>query len=129
MLSTYFWRALSGNEGRRGEVSAVAHQREYFRIPMHRSGQIRCGLRTLPCQVVNVSQKGVRLRVEGSFSPGDILQVAFALDEEEHISCRVQAVYVQPPFVGGVIVGISPHHQTWLSRFIDEVNTLTLPGI
>ena len=119
---------MSGNVGRRGEVSVVAHKRELFRIPINRSGQIRYGLRTLACQVVNVSQKGFRLRAEGSFSSGDILHVDVALDEEKHIGCIVQAVYVQPPFVGAVVVGISPHHQTMLSRFIDEVNALSLMG-
>ena len=105
------------------------NKRELFRIAVHRNGQIRCGLMTRPCQLVNLSQKGFRLRAEGSFSPGDILHVDFALHDQQHIDCTMQAVYVQPPFVGGVIVGISPHHQTSLSRFIDEVNGLSLTGI
>jgi PilZ domain len=105
------------------------NKREFFRIPIHRNGQIRCGLTTRPCQLVNLSQKGFRLRAEGSFSPGDILDVDFALHDEQHIGCTMQAVYVQPPFVGGIILRISPHHQTRLSRFIDEVHTLNLMGV
>ena len=104
------------------------NKRKFFRIAVDRRGQIRCGVTPLPCQVVNLSEKGFRLRAEGSFSPGDILHVDFALQEEQHIGCTVKTVYVQPPFVGGAIVRISPYRQTRLSQFIDEIYTLSLMG-
>jgi hypothetical protein len=43
----------------------------------------RYSRKTLPCGVVNLTDKGLQLRVEGSFAPVDILHLEFLLTEQE----------------------------------------------
>ncbi len=106
-----------------------SQKRALSRIAIERTGQIRCGASIAPCQVLDVTQKGFRLRLEGSYALDDLLHLQFPLSEENLLSCTVQVRYVLPPFVGVVIVGISPHHQKMLSKFIDEILALNMRGL
>jgi PilZ domain-containing protein len=106
----------------------LAQKRELFRIAVDRTGRVRYGRKTLPCRVVNLTDKGFQLRVEDAFAPGNILHVEFPLTEQDFLACIVKVSYARPPFIGAVIVGISSHHQTLLSRFIDEINATSLMG-
>jgi hypothetical protein len=105
-------------------LSSLGQKREYFRVAIDRTGRLRGGPESVPCQVVNLSQKGFRLRTGGSFVPGDVLHLEFGLSEHDLLICSVQVIYAKPPFLGAVIAAISPHHQTSLSRFIDKINIL-----
>jgi hypothetical protein len=107
-------------------LSSREQKRAVFRLAVDRSGQLRGGAKSVPCQIVNLSQKGFRLRTGGSFVPGDVLHLEFGLSEHDRLACSVQVIYAQPPFLGAVIVAISLLHQTRLSRFIDQVNILQM---
>jgi hypothetical protein len=76
-----------------------------------------------------MTEKGFRLRVEGSFAPGESLHLTLALDEHDPLACTVRVIYAQLPFLGAVITHISPAHQASLSCFIDQVNILQLTGL
>jgi hypothetical protein len=106
----------------------MAQNRELFRIAIDRTGQIQRGAETLPCQVVDFTEKGFQLSIEGVFQPGEVLHLEFALNERDPVACTVQVTYVRPPHLGAVIAGISPDHQARLSRFIDQLNALNMTG-
>jgi hypothetical protein len=107
----------------------MAQKRELFRVAIDRSGQIQRGSETLPCQVVDLSEKGFQLCVEGSFSAGEVLHLEFPLGESDPIACTVQVTHVRPPHLGAVIAGISPDQRAKLSCFIDQLNALNMTGI
>ena len=104
-------------------------RREFFRIPIVRSGRIKRDAEAVSCEVVNLSHKGVRLRTAGSFVPNDVLHLEFALSDDEQLACTVQVIYTQPPFLGAVVTNISPYHQVMLSGFIDEVHLLNMASV
>lgn len=106
----------------------MAQKREFFRIAIDRAGQVHRGSETVLCHVVNLTEKGFQLRVEGPMAVGDTLHVEFALSEASVLMCTVRATYVEPPLVGVVISNISPENKRKLTRFIDEMNTLTIAG-
>jgi PilZ domain len=108
---------------------ALTQKRQLFRIAIDRAGRVQRGAETVPCHIVNLTEKGFRLRVKGSFSAGDILHLEFALTERAVLTCTVKATYARPPFVGAVITAISSQHQKLLSNFIDEVNAINLASV
>jgi len=95
-------------------------------MAIDRTGWVRCNRKTVPCRVLNLTDKGFQLRVEDLFAPGDILHVEFPLMEQEFLACTIKVSYARPPVIGAV--GISSHHQRLLSRFIDEINAINLTG-
>ena len=106
----------------------MGQRREVFRIPIVRTGRIKRVAETVSCEVVNLSEKGFRLRTAGSFVPNEVLQLEFALSEHEQLTCTVQVIYAQPPFLGAAVTAISPYHQVMLTGFIDQVNVLHMAG-
>jgi len=106
----------------------VSQKRELFRMAIDRAGHIQRGAENIPCRIVDFTQKGVRLRVEGAFSPGDLLDLEFALTKRASITCTVKVTFARPPLVGAVIVDMSSHDQTLLANFIDEMNAINLTG-
>ena len=97
-------------------------------MAIDRAGRIQRGAESVPCRIVDFTERGVRLRVKQSFSTGDLLDLEFALAERALIACTVKVTYARPPLIGAVIVDISHDHQTFLARFIDEMNTINLTG-
>lgn len=110
------------------KVEQPSQKRQLARIAIERSGQLRHGSTIAPCQVLDVTEKGFRLRLEGSYARGDVLHLEFPLTQEQVLACTVEVRYVLPPFLGVVIVGISCDHQKTLSKFIDEVLMLNSRG-
>ena len=106
----------------------MSQKRELFRMAIDRAGHIQRGAEDVPCRIVDVTEKGVRLQVEGSFSAGDLLHLKFALTKRALITCSVKVTFARPPLVGSVIVDISSHDQTLLADFIDEMNAINLTG-
>ena len=106
----------------------MAQKRELFRVVIDRTGRIQRGSETFPCKVVDLSEKGFQLCVEGIFSAGEVLHLEFSLSESDPIACTVQVTHVRPRYLGAVIAGISPDHQAQLSRFVDQLNALNMTG-
>ena len=106
----------------------MAQKRELFRVAIERTGQIRRGAETLPCEVIDLTEKGFQLRVDGTFHVGEDLQLEFVLNEFLPIICTVQLTHVRPPYLGALIVRISPEHQVQLSCFVEQFNALNMTG-
>lgn len=106
----------------------MAKQRQLFRLAIDRTGNLRRGEKVLPCHVVDLTEKGVRLQIDGIFSVGEELQLEFALTEDNAIVCAIRVTHSQPPQLGAAIVQMAPNHQARLSHFIEELNALNMTG-
>ena len=106
----------------------MAAKRHLFRFAIDRTAEVRRGETTIPCQLVDLTEKGIRLRVEGTFGIGEELHLQFPLTEGELFHCVIQVTYNQPPHVGAVIVCTTPEQQKRLSDFIEQVSALNMTG-
>ena len=106
----------------------MAKQRQLFRIAIDRTGEVRRGNETSTCNVVDLTEKGVRLRIDGTFRVGEELQLIFPLTDTDLVECVVEVTHHQPPQVGAAIVRIAPEHEARLSRFIEDLNALNMTG-
>jgi hypothetical protein len=106
----------------------MAQKRELFRVAIDRTGQIQRGAETLPCKVIDLTEKGFQLGVEGVFHVGEELRLEFVLNETCTVACTVQVTHVRPSFLGARIARISPDDQAKLSNFIEQLNALNMTG-
>lgn len=106
----------------------MTQKRELFRVAIDRICQIRHGGEPVPCKVLDLTEKGFQLQVEGPVQVGDELQLEFNLIEGCPVFCTVQVTHVHPPNLGVRIMEISPEQQAQLSRFIDQLNELNMTG-
>jgi hypothetical protein len=106
----------------------MAKQRQLFRVAIDRTGIVRRHDQTFPCKVVDLTEKGVRLQVDGEFSVGEEMHLEFALTEGDVIGCTIQVTHSRPPHIGAAIVQVAPEIQQRLSSFIEELNALNMTG-
>ena len=106
----------------------MAKQRQLFRIAIDRTGHVRRGNERYACNVVDLTEKGVRLRIDGTFGVGEELQLRFPLTDADVIECTVAVTHHRPPQIGAAIVRMAPDDEARLSRFIEELNALNMTG-
>jgi hypothetical protein len=106
----------------------MAHKRELFRIALDRKGELRREDTVSPCVVLDLTEKGVRLKTDLPVQAGDRLQLQFRLTTACPITCTLQVARVSPPCVGATITDISPDDRQKISRFIEELNALHMTG-
>jgi hypothetical protein len=106
----------------------MSEQRQLYRVTIDRTGHVRRGDDTFPCNVIDVTEKGVRLRIEGTFRQGEELYLEFPLTDSEVLACAIQVTNRRPPHMGAVIVHMAPDQQDRLSSFIEQLNALNMTG-
>ena len=106
----------------------MADHRQLYRVAIDRTGQIRRGDETFPCNVVDVTEQGVRLQVDGAFRAGEELQLEFTLTDVDAVACAIKVTHCRTPEIGAAIVQIAPDHQRRLSSFIEQLNALNMTG-
>lgn len=106
----------------------MTQQRQLYRVPIDRTGQVRRGPHAYPCHVIDLTEQGVRLQVDGTFSTGDELQLEFALTDLDALTCTIQVTNRRPPYLGAVITHIASDQQKRLASFIEQINALNMTG-
>ena len=106
----------------------MVKQRQLFRIAIDRTGEVRRGNETFTCNVVDLTEKGVRLRINGTFHVGEALQLTFPLTDADLLECTIEVTHYRPPQIGAAIVRMTPDHEARLSRFIEDLNALNMQG-
>ena len=106
----------------------MGRQRELFRIALERTGEVRQGEHTLPCDVVDLTEKGVQIKTSLCVEVGETLQLKFALTATSEIHCTIQVSRISGNSVGACISDISPDDQKQLSQFIEQLISLNLGG-
>ncbi|TAL09055.1 MAG: hypothetical protein EPO02_11295 [Nitrospirae bacterium] len=104
-------------------------KRGLFRISIHRTGELRRGADVVPCEVVELTEKGFGLESSLRVATGEAVELRFDLTDKWPIQCTIQVSHAAPPRLGGNITAISPEHQESLTRFIDQHTTINLPGV
>jgi CheY-like chemotaxis protein len=108
----------------------LRERRRYFRCPLSITVSIR--RRTMPevrCCCVNISEGGMAVSTPVSLSPGEDVQVQFALpDHKVPFLAESRICWLKTGYLGVRFVSFSQGHkselQGWLSRKLEE----TLPG-
>jgi hypothetical protein len=106
----------------------MADQRQLYRVAIDRTGQVRRGDKAYTCQIVDLTEHGVRLEINGTFLTGEKLQLEFALTDADLFACTIQVTNCRPSYIGAVIVQVAPEQQKRLTRFIEQVNALNMAG-
>lgn len=106
----------------------MGQQRGLYRVVIDLAGTLHRGEEVSPCEVLDLTEKGLRFRTSTTVSLHEELQLQFTLPDGRPIRCSIQITNIMPPFVGARIASISSEHQQQLSRFIEQLISLNLTG-
>jgi hypothetical protein len=106
----------------------MSEQRQLYRVTIDRTGHVRRGDDNFVCNVIDVTDTGIRLRIEGTFRQGEELSLEFPLTKSEVLACTIRVTNRRPPHLGAVIVHMAPDQQKRLSSFIEQLNALNMTG-
>lgn len=103
--------------------------REQYRILIERTGRLQWNGKVTNCHVWDLTEFGFQVQTDLDLSPGELVHLDCVLDLDSHIECAVLITYARRPIAGGPIVVISPEHQKRLTRFIEQMLSMTLGGM
>jgi hypothetical protein len=103
-------------------------KRGLFRLSIKRTGRLIQGTEVTPCDVLDLTDKGMLIEAPCVVSVGDERLLEFPLSTTTQLQCTIHVTHVAPPQLGARIVAISSEHQQSLSRFIDELLALNVTG-
>jgi len=103
-------------------------KRGLFRLSIKRTGRLIQGTDVAPCEVLDLTDKGMLIHADRAVSLDDELQLEFPLTPTSVLQCTIHVTHVAPPHLGARIAVISPEHQQALSQFIDELLALNVTG-
>ena len=98
----------------------MGFKRKSSRVEVGKPGRLHRGSLSVPCQVVNVSETGVRLQSRLFVKDGDMLQLSIELDAGRHLECKIQVINVRPQHFGARILSITPEDRERLSHLLDD---------
>jgi len=107
----------------------MKQDRGLFRLSIQRAGRLIRGDQSVPCDVLDLTEKG--MLIQAAVSPavtGDQLKLEFELTPALTIHCTIVVTHAAPPHLGARITDISPEDQIHLSRFIDQLLALNMTG-
>ncbi|MBI3604265.1 MAG: hypothetical protein HY205_07450 [Nitrospirae bacterium] len=107
----------------------MKYQREFFRISIERTGQLRRGTDTAACQITQLTPYGIGLSTDLLVTCGEAIELEFQLTNECPIRCTVLVTHAIPPILGGRVTAISPEHQTWIAQFLDQHAAISLTAL
>ncbi len=107
----------------------MREHRQFFRITIERPGQLRHGLQTIECEVLDLTEKGLQVRTEVAVQVGELVQLDCLLEEHLPFRCALVVTYIRPPYVGGRIVSITQEHHRRLSQYVERHIVQHLVGL
>ena len=107
----------------------MKQNRGLFRLSIQRAGRLIRGDQSVPCEVLDLTEKGMLIQAADSRAiTGDQLNLEFELTPTLTIHCTIVVTHAAPPHLGARITDISPEDQIHLSRFIDQLLALNMTG-
>jgi hypothetical protein len=103
-------------------------KRGLFRLSIKRTGRVIQGTVVTPCEVLDLTDKGMLLETHCVVSVGDQLLLEFPLTTSTLLECTIQVTHVAPRQLGARIVAMSSEHEQSLSQFIDQLLGLNVTG-
>lgn len=98
----------------------MGFKRKSSRVEVGRPGRLHRGLFSAPCQVMNVSETGVRIQTRLFVKNGDVLHLSIELDGGRQLGCEIQAINVGSRQFGAKILSISPEDRERLAHILDD---------
>lgn len=98
----------------------MGFKRKSSRVEMGRSGRLHRGSFSAPCQVVNVSENGMKIQSRLFVKSGDVLQLSIELNGGGLLHCEIQVITVRPPHFGAKIRSISAEDKERLAHILDD---------
>jgi len=106
----------------------MTDKRQLYRVAIDRTGLVRRGDQAYACHVIDLTEHGVRLEMDGTFRPGEELQLEFSLTDADMVACTIHVTNRREPYVSAVIVQMADDQQQRLSSFIEQINSLNMAG-
>jgi|GEM_PF-215265 len=107
----------------------MKQNRGLFRLSIQRAGRLIRGDQSIPCDVLDLTEKGMLIQAaDSSAVTGDQLNLEFELTPALTIHCTIVVTHAAPSHLGARITDISPEDQIHLSRFIDQLLALNMTG-
>ena len=103
-------------------------KRGLFRLSIKRTGRLIKGTDATPCEVLDLTDKGMLIEAGCAVSVEDELLLEFPLTTTTLLQCTIHVTHVAAPQLGARIVAISSEHRQALSRFIEELLALNVTG-
>jgi hypothetical protein len=107
----------------------MERKRALHRIQISRPGRVSRGSAGAPCELIELTERGVLLETALPLTPGDECHLESALEETWTLQCTLLVKRVVQSGVGAEISAISPEQQTQLSQFINRIIALSLSGL
>jgi hypothetical protein len=98
----------------------MGFKRKVSRIGVSRKGHLQRGSMSAPCQIIDVSESGVRIESRLFVKTGDTLQLAVEVDHCKTLACMLEVVHVRSPRFGAKITSISSDDQARLAHVFDD---------
>lgn len=98
----------------------MGYKRKFTRLPLNCLGDLIRSGELIPCQVVDVSEKGMLLRTGAPLTVGEELSLNFILGPSRRIQCTVKIVRLAKSDFGAQIVNISQDDQAYLTEHLDD---------
>ena len=98
----------------------MSFKRKSSRVEVGKPGRLHRGSFSAPCQVMNVSETGVRLHSRLFVKNGDVLQLSIELDAGRQLNCEIQVSNVRSQHFGAKILSITPDDRERLSHILDD---------
>lgn len=96
-------------------------QRRFTRIPFDAAGELACGDRTWPCEVIDLSLKGalVQKPADWNGAKGEACQLTLTLDEDTRIRMDVSVAHIEERQIGLACHDIDLDSITHLRRLVE----------
>ena len=98
----------------------MGFKRKHSRVDLSRSGILRRGSLSAACNVLDISESGLRIESRLFVKVADTLQLVMDLDGGKTLSCTIQPIYVRSPRFGARILSMSPEDQDRLAAILDD---------
>lgn len=98
----------------------MGFKRQSSRVEVGKPGRLQRGSLSAPCQVMNVSETGVRIQSRLFVKNAEVLRLSIELDGGGLIHCEIQVINVRPHHFGAKILSISPDDKERLAHLLDD---------
>ena len=107
----------------------MMNQRSQFRIPVSRRGFVKRGTKTSLCEVLDLTENGLRINTDLPLALDETVGIECQLDTETIIQCELLVTHAAPPEFGGRMTRLLPEHQRQLAQFIEHLIAASMGGV
>ncbi len=98
----------------------MAYKRKSTRLPIACQGDLHRTGGNISCQVVDLCEQGMLIRLSTPLTVGEELSFKFGLGKSCLIQCTIKVVRAAKSDFGAQIVTISPEDQRYLTEYLDD---------